>query len=178
MADRGSDRLRQAKRRSSSLTSQKDLICDNTDLKFTTKGLDAKSLTTTELIAQTFASFFPYTWKFIYAKNVDRTNKPEWKTETRYPITGRRLYDYWDDQETLIGVRFGNQTEYALIDIDKGSPYHPSNNQEKFKTVLQSLEDIGLVRPLIVQSCYFNSSVSLNKEHFLRYVKFEQWDKN
>ena len=136
------------------MTSQKDLICDATDLKFTTKGLDAKSLTTTELTAQTFASFFPYSWNFIYAKNRDRTNKPEWKTEKRYPITGRRLYDYWADPETLIGVRFGNQTEYALIDIDKNSPYHPSNNHEKFKTVLQSLEDIGLVRPLIVQSSY------------------------
>ncbi|MCA6575712.1 MAG: hypothetical protein IM535_16445 [Pseudanabaena sp. M38BS1SP1A06MG] len=136
------------------MTPKKDLICDKTDLKFTTKGLDAKSLTTTELTAQTFASFFPYSWKFIYAKNIDRTSKPEWKTETRYPITGRRLYDHWADPDTLIGVRFGNQTEYALIDIDKSSPYHPHNNHEKFKTVLQALEDIGLVRPLIVQSSH------------------------
>ena len=136
------------------MTYQEDRICNIADLKFTTKGLEPKSLTTTELAAQTFASFFPYSWKFIYAKNVDRTNKPEWKTETRYPITGRRLYDYWADNETLIGVRFGNQTEYALLDIDKGSPYHPNNNHEKFKTVLQALEDIGLVRPLIVQSSH------------------------
>ena len=136
------------------MTYQKDRICNISDLKFTTKGLDPKSLTTTELTAQTFASFFPYAWNFIYAKNTDRTSKPEWKTETRYPITGRRLYDYWADNETLIGVRFDNQTEYALIDIDKGSPYHPSNNHQKFKTVLQALEDIGLVRPMIVQSSH------------------------
>ena len=136
------------------MTYQEDRICNTSDLKFTTKGLDPKSLTTTELAAQTFASFFPYSWNFIYAKNIDRTSKPEWKTETRYPITGRRLYDYWADNETLIGVRFGNQTEYALLDIDKGSPYHPNNNHEKFKTVLQALEDIGLVRPLIVQSSH------------------------
>jgi hypothetical protein len=136
------------------LTSQIDHVSNVADLEFTTKGLEPKSLTTTELTAQTFASFFPYSWNFIYAKNVDRTNKPEWKTETRYPITGRRLYDYWADNETLIGVRFDNQTEYALIDIDKGSPYHPNNNHEKFKTVLQALEDIGLVRPLIVQSSH------------------------
>jgi hypothetical protein len=134
------------------LTSQKDRICNTADLKFTTKGLDPKTLTTTELAAQTFASFFPYAWNFIYAKNVDRTNKPDWKTETRYPITGRRLYDHWADPETLIGVRFDNQTEYAMLDIDKGSPYHPNNKHEKFKIVLQALEDIGLVRPLIVQS--------------------------
>jgi hypothetical protein len=136
------------------LTHQEDRICNTADLKFTTKGLDPKSLTTTELAAQTFASFFPYAWNFIYAKNIDRTSKPEWKTETRYPITGRRLYDYWADDETIIGVRFSNQTEYAMLDIDKGSPYHPHNNHEKFKTVLQAVEEIGLVRPLIVQSSY------------------------
>ena len=136
------------------MTSQKDRVCNTIDPKFTTKGLEANTLTTTELAAQTFASFFPYAWNFIYAKNIDRTSKPEWKTETRYPITGRRLYDYWTDNETLIGVRFGNQTEYAMLDIDKGSPYHPSNNYAQFKTVLQALEDIGLVRPLIVQSSH------------------------
>jgi hypothetical protein len=136
------------------MTSQENRICNTIDPEFTTKGLEANTLTTTELAAQTFASFFPYSWKFIYAKNVDRTSKPEWKTETRYPITGRRLYDHWADPETLIGVRFGNQTEYALIDIDKSSPYHPNNNHEKFKTVLQALEDIGLVRPLIIQSSH------------------------
>ena len=131
-----------------------DHISNVADLEFTTKGLEPKLLTTTELTAQTFASFFPYSWKFIYAKNIDRTSKPEWKTETRYPITGRRLYDYWTDPDTLIGVRFDNQTEYAMLDIDKGSPYHPNNNHEKFKTVLQALEEIGLVRPLIVQSSH------------------------
>ncbi len=136
------------------MTSQKDRICNTVDSKFTTKGLDANTLTTTELAAQTFASFFPYSWKFIYAKNVDRTHKPEWKTETRYPITGRQLYDYWAAPDTLIGVRFDSQTEYAMLDIDKGSPYHPHNNHEKFKTVLQALEEIGLVRPLIIQSSH------------------------
>jgi hypothetical protein len=136
------------------MTSQKDRVCNTVDPEFTTKGLEANTLTTTELVAQTFASFFPYSWKFIYAKNVDRTSKPEWKTEIRYPITGRRLYDYWADPDTLIGVRFDNQTEYAMLDIDKGSPYHPNNNHEKFKTVLQALEEIGLVRPIIVQSSH------------------------
>ena len=136
------------------MTYQEDHICNIADLKFTTKGLEPKLLTPTELTAQTFASFFPYAWKFIYAKNTDRTGKPEWKTEMRYPITGRRLYDYWADTETLIGVRFGNQTEYALLDIDKGSSYHPSKNYAQFKNVLQALEEIGLVRPLIVQSSH------------------------
>ncbi|MFN8797136.1 MAG: hypothetical protein ACK5YH_02270 [Pseudanabaena sp.] len=154
MSDRQSDLRWQAKGRSSILIPQKDYICNIEEAEFTTKGLEAKALTTTELVAKTFASFFPYTWKFIYAKKIDRTSKPEWKTETRYPISGRRLYDHWADPEILIGVRFGNQTEYALIDIDKNSPYHPNNNHEKFKNVIQALEDIGLVRPLIVQSSH------------------------
>jgi len=136
------------------MISEKDYICNQEEAEFTTKGLEAKALTTTELVAKTFASFFPYTWKFIYAKKIDRTSKPEWKTETRYPITGRRLYDRWADPDMLIGVRFGNQTEYALIDIDKNSPYHPHNNHEKYQQVLHALEDIGLVRPLIVQSSH------------------------
>ena len=117
------------------MTSQEDRICNTIDPEFTTKGLDPKSLTTTEIAAQTFASFFPYSWKFIYAKNVDRTSKPEWRTETRYPITGRRLYDHWADNETLIGVRFGNQTKYALLDIDKGSPlYLPPYHKQLIPT--------------------------------------------
>ncbi len=136
------------------MISQEDRIYNTVEPEFTTKGVEPRSLTTTELVAQTFASFFPYEWKFIYAKNIDRTSKPEWKTETRYPITGRRLYDQWADPKNLIGVRFGSQTAYALIDIDKGSPYHPSHNHDKFKTVLQALEDIGLVRPLIIQSSH------------------------
>jgi hypothetical protein len=136
------------------LNLQEDHICNIVDREFTTKGLDPKLLTTTELTAQTFASFFPYTWKFIYAKVTDPTIKAEWKTETRYPLTGRRLYDNWADPATIIGVRFDNQTEYAMLDIDKGSPYHPSQNYEKFKNILQALEDIGLVRPLIIQSSY------------------------
>ncbi len=69
------------------MTSQENYVCNSADFKFTTKGVDPASLTTTELTAQTFTSFFPYSWKFIYAKNIDRTSKPEWKTETRYPIT-------------------------------------------------------------------------------------------
>jgi hypothetical protein len=136
------------------LSLQEDHICNIADREFTTKGLDPKVLTTTELTAQTFASFFPYTWKFIYAKVTDPTIKAEWKTETRYPLTGRRLYDNWADPATIIGVRFDSQTEYAMLDIDKGSPYHPSQNYEKFKNILQALEDIGLVRPLIIQSSY------------------------
>jgi hypothetical protein len=136
------------------MTSQEDRISDTAEHKFTTKGLEPKLLTPTEETAQTFASFFPYAWNFIYAKNADRTGKPEWKTETRYPITGRALYDHWSDPDTLIGVRFGANTAYGMLDIDKNSPYHPQQNEKQFRGILQALEDIGPVRPLIMQSSF------------------------
>ena len=136
------------------MTSQEDRICNIAEHEFTTKGLEPKLLTPTEETAQTFASFFPYAWNFIYAKNTDRTSKPEWKTETRYPITGRALYDHWADPDTLIGVRFGVNTAYGMLDIDKNSPYHPQQSEKQFRGILQALEDIGLVRPLIVQSSF------------------------
>ncbi|MFM7888547.1 MAG: hypothetical protein ACKPCM_18060, partial [Pseudanabaena sp.] len=68
--------------------------------------------------------------------------------------SARRLYDHWENPELIIGVRFDSKTEYALIEIEKTSPYHPHNNQTKYQQVLHALEDIGLVRPLIVQSSH------------------------
>lgn len=136
------------------MTSQKDYICNQEESKFSPKGRESTKLSPTELTAKTFASLFPYPWKFIYAQSPVGTGKTEWKTETRYPLSARRLYAHWENPEMLIGVRFDNQTEYALIDIDKNSPYHPHNNHAKYQQVLHALEDIGLVRPLIVQSSY------------------------
>lgn len=122
------------------------------DRAFDIKQLDPRALTPESEIAQTFTSFFPCSWHFIYAIGKSATGKPDWRTETRYPITARRLYDYWESDDTLIGVRFGTNTGYGLLDIDKNSPYHPSHNYELFKGILHALEDIGLAKPIIVQS--------------------------
>jgi hypothetical protein len=122
--------------------------------EFDTKQLDTRVLTPESKTAKIFTSFFPYGHKFIYAIGVDAKGKPIWVTEKRYPITARRLYDLWLDRDTLIGVRFGTNTAYGMLDIDKNSPYHPQRNEEKFRGILQALEDIGLVRPLILQSSF------------------------
>jgi hypothetical protein len=124
------------------------------DRVFDTKQLDPRALTPESETAQTFTSFFPYGHKFIYATSNHANGKPDWKTEKRYPITARRLYDDWQDPDMLIGVRFGTNTAYGVLDIDKNSPYHPHRNEEKFRGILQALEDIGLVRPLILQSSF------------------------
>jgi hypothetical protein len=52
----------------------------------------------------------------------------------------------------ILGLRFGSETHYALIDIDKDSSYHPENNLEKFQLVLGAAEKIGLCRNMLVRS--------------------------
>ena len=74
------------------MTSQKDYICNQEESKFSPKGRESTKLSPTELTAKTFASLFPYPWKFIYAQSPVGTGKTEWKTETRYPLIAMRLY--------------------------------------------------------------------------------------
>jgi|GEM_PF-507258 len=132
-------------------TSSKDFFDDRA---FDIKQADPRALTPESETAQIFTSFFPHGYKFIYATSSDANGKPNWLTERRYPITARRLYDDWQDPDMLIGVRFGTYTAYGMLDIDKNSPYHPHRNEDKFRGILQALEDIGLVRPLILQSSF------------------------
>jgi hypothetical protein len=124
------------------------------DRAFDVTQLDPRVLTPESETAKIFTSFFPYLFNFIYANSTDSKGKPNWLTENRYPIRARRLYDHWQDPNTLIGVRFGTNTAYGMLDIDKNSPYHPHRNEEQFRGILQALEDIGLVRPLILQSSF------------------------
>jgi hypothetical protein len=73
--------------------------------------------------------FGRYRWSFIQAiAPTNAKTKPEWKTEKRYPIKSRVLWQQWQDAAQLIGVRFDDITVYALLDIDIGSPYHPHQN--------------------------------------------------
>jgi len=131
-----------------------NLTHHNHQLTETLGNIEPQSLTPEGETAQIFTSFFPYGYKFIYAINSDAKGKPNWKTENRYPITARLLYERWLDGDTLIGVRFGAKTAYGMLDIDKDSPYHPQRNEEQFRGILQALEDIGLVRPLLLQSSF------------------------
>ena len=50
----------------------------------------------------------------------------------------------------ILAKRFGQLTEYLLIDVDIHSPFHPSN--QGLKPILDAMEAIGLCRYLIVRS--------------------------
>lgn len=110
--------------------------------------LQPNSLLPVLSVANTFSGFFPYLFNWIYSPS----QKIDWYTETRYPLTSRSLWDKHQDKKQVVGVRFGKQTTYAMIDIDRKSPYHPFNSTAKFDSVLQALQSIGLMEAIVIRS--------------------------
>jgi hypothetical protein len=96
--------------------------------------------------------FGRYLWCPIEATLPDDTTlKPEWTTITGYPLRPRVLWSLWKDAQTLIGVRFGQETTYALIDIDAGSQYC---NPDAIASIRAALETIGVTRTLLLRSSW------------------------
>jgi hypothetical protein len=54
----------------------------------------------------------------------------------------------------LYGVRFGKGTHYALLDIDVNSRYHPRQDPLAIDRIVHTLEPLGLVSHLTVQSSH------------------------
>ena len=81
----------------------------------------------------------------------DATAKPQWQTQTKYPLRPRVLWSLWQDANTLIGVRFGHATSYALIDLDAGSLYCSA---EGVADIRAALETIGVTRTLLLRSSW------------------------
>ena len=53
-------------------------------------------------------------------------------------------------RDYIIGKRFGKLTNYLMIDVDKGSPFHPSNGG--IQPILDAMESLGLCRYLLIRS--------------------------
>lgn len=100
-------------------------------------------------LGQRLCGIFSYLWHTICGDNVP---DPQWKTNTKYSLRPRVLWQQWNDPNMLVGVRFGATTSYALIDIDRASPYHPANNPVGWALLLAALETIGIVRYVLVRS--------------------------
>jgi hypothetical protein len=99
---------------------------------------------------QTFLKLFPHRFDFIYANHPEPGTSPHWQTESRYPLTDRMV----SQGSYLYGVRFGTQTQYCLLDIDRKSPYHPATDPFAIARIAASLEPIGLVRYVVITSSY------------------------
>ncbi|MEM6836876.1 MAG: hypothetical protein AAF609_08465 [Cyanobacteria bacterium P01_C01_bin.120] len=91
--------------------------------------------------------FNVYRWHWIYKLDGCKT----WETETRYPLEARSLWQHWQDAAMQIGVRFGHKTQYAMLDIDKGSQYL---NEAKLRDLYDALETIGINRIIKLRSSW------------------------
>jgi hypothetical protein len=97
-----------------------------------------------------FLRLFPHRYDYIWAVHPLPSSKPDWQTETRHPLSDRLI----QQGSYLYGVRFGPETNYAVLDIDAGSPYHPRQDDQAIDRLLTALEPLGFVSHLAVQSSH------------------------
>ncbi|MDX2098749.1 MAG: hypothetical protein SFW36_13320 [Leptolyngbyaceae cyanobacterium bins.59] len=100
--------------------------------------------------SEEFLSLWPHRYDYIWAEHPQHGQRPEWKTESRHPLSDRLIRQ----GSYLYGVRFGAQTNYCLLDIDAGSPYHPKHDPLAIGRILAALEPLGLVTHLACTSSY------------------------
>lgn len=97
-----------------------------------------------------FLTLFPHRLDYIWAPHPQPGHPVEWQTETRHPLSDRLI----EQGAFLYGVRFGKETDYALLDIDTRSPYHPKRDPFAIRRILEALEPLGIVHGLILSSSY------------------------
>jgi hypothetical protein len=97
------------------------------------------------------SQLFHLGFRFIKAKN---TEKPQWETISKYELKDGGFIKDYASVLFLLGVSFGAETLYTLMDIDINSPYHPANNPKAFQKLLHTLEKKGLTHPVLIQSSY------------------------
>lgn len=97
-----------------------------------------------------FLALFPHRYDYIWAEHSVPGVVVEWRTESRHPLGDRLIRQ----GSYLYGVRFGAETNYCLLDIDTGSPYHPRQDPLAISRIVAALEPLGLVQFLACTSSY------------------------
>lgn len=97
-----------------------------------------------------FLALFPHRFDYIYASHPEPGQSPHWQTESRHPLSDRLI----QKGTHLYGVRFGSHTQYLMLDIDSGSPYHPQNDPFAIARIHAALESLGLVTSVACSSSY------------------------
>jgi hypothetical protein len=97
-----------------------------------------------------FLDLFPHRGSYLWAEHPDVGDRPDWQTEARHLLSDRLIIQ----GSYLYGVRFGKTTNYILIDIDRGSPYHPAKDPLAIGRIIDTLEPLGLVTCIPLQSSY------------------------
>ncbi|MGB3310581.1 MAG: hypothetical protein WA939_00660 [Nodosilinea sp.] len=93
---------------------------------------------------------WPHRFDYIWAEQTAPHEKPAWQTESRHPLSDRLILQ----GGLLYGVRFGRTTKYVLIDIDRGSRYHPASDPQALRRIQDALEPLGLPSCIMLTSSY------------------------
>ncbi|MBD2093451.1 hypothetical protein H6F67_26785 [Microcoleus sp. FACHB-1515] len=99
-----------------------------------------------------FLALFPHRYDYIWAEHPAPHQRPEWKTESRHPLSDRLIRQ----NSYLYGVRFGAETTYCLLDADIKSIYHPNQDPFAIDRIIAALEPLGLVSYVACTSSYSN----------------------
>ncbi len=97
-----------------------------------------------------FLALFPHRFDFLWSEHPDPGIRPEWKTESKHPLSDRHI----QQGAYLYGVRFGKLTRYLVLDIDRHSLYHPMRDPWAIGRMMAALEAVGLVASVPVTSSY------------------------
>ncbi|NJL52836.1 MAG: hypothetical protein HC930_12610 [Hydrococcus sp. SU_1_0] len=96
-------------------------------------------------------------WDFI-----EKYLGSNWFTVKNYFLSQEKFWYKYTDSEVILGVRFGEYTKYALIDIDINSAVHPYQSLEKLRKLIHALYALGLNEQITLRSspskgihCYF-----------------------
>lgn len=97
-----------------------------------------------------FRRLFAHGWNFI----LKETTESNWKTVKKFNLTEQKCWYKYTDQEQIIGLRFGAETNYGLYDIDWGSIHDPREQEESLKLLQAELEQYGIVGFVLLQSSW------------------------
>jgi hypothetical protein len=99
-----------------------------------------------------FCRYFHYGWDLISAP-IPTPGKANWTNiYSESPADLRIIWREYCNPAVLLGMRFSESTNYAMVDIDRDSDYHPYNDEAGFTDLVAALESIGLTRYLLIRS--------------------------
>ena len=79
-----------------------------------------------------------------------RSEDQSWLT-AKYAILPPAIFEKWQNPNELIGLRFGVNTRYGLLDIDNGSKWH---NEDGLRAIKGALETIGINDTILIRSSF------------------------
>jgi hypothetical protein len=112
------------------------------------KKAGSKSFTYVSEALDDYLAIWNHRYDFLCAPHPDPGQKPDWQTESKYPLSDRLI----TQGAFLYGVRPGATTTYVLLDLDYGSPYHPRHDPLALQRICDALEPLGLLSHLTLTS--------------------------